>query len=67
MVRSLRFSDHEKLLLCELWRQETNRAPSTVSREVERNGGIVTYRAATTDQTAWDCQASESAQVGTTG
>jgi len=25
-----------------------------VSREVERNGGIIKYRAATDDQTAWD-------------
>ena len=34
--------------------QEISRAPSTVSREVERNGGIIKYRAATADQTAWD-------------
>ena len=34
--------------------QEISRAPSTVSREVERNGGITKYRAATADQTAWD-------------
>ncbi len=33
--------------------QELNRAPSTVSREVERNGGSVNYRAATADQSTW--------------
>ena len=33
---------------------ELNRAPSTVSREVERNGGSVEYRAATADQSTWE-------------
>jgi len=30
------------------------RAPSTISREVARNGGSSTYRAASSDQAAWD-------------
>jgi IS30 family transposase len=30
------------------------RAPSTVSREIKRNGGVVTYRANLADQRAWD-------------
>jgi IS30 family transposase len=30
-----------------------SRAPSTVSREVARNGGLCTYRAAAADQQAW--------------
>lgn len=32
-----------------------NRSPSTISREVRRNGGRLTYRAACSDQRAWDC------------
>jgi IS30 family transposase len=32
-----------------------NRSPSTISREVRRNGGRQTYRAARSDQRAWDC------------
>jgi len=31
-----------------------NRAPSTVSREIQRNGGIEWYRASKADQYAWD-------------
>ena len=31
-----------------------NRSPSTVSREVSRNGGMEQYRAAPADQAAWD-------------
>nr|WP_169308750.1 helix-turn-helix domain-containing protein [Paracoccus gahaiensis] len=31
------------------------RAPSTISREVDRNGRRKTYRAACCDQRAWDC------------
>lgn len=31
------------------------RAPSTISREVGRNGGRKAYRAAGSDQRAWDC------------
>lgn len=31
------------------------RAPSTISREVRRNGGRKAYRAAGSDQRAWDC------------
>ncbi|RRH72290.1 IS30 family transposase [Falsigemmobacter faecalis] len=30
------------------------RAPSTISREVNRNGGCVAYRATSADQAAWD-------------
>ena len=30
------------------------RAPSTISRELHRNGGRCSYRASTADQTAWD-------------
>jgi IS30 family transposase len=30
------------------------RAPSTVSREIKRNGGIESYRASQADQRAWD-------------
>ena len=32
-----------------------NRSPSTISREVHRNGGRLAYRAARSDQRAWDC------------
>ena len=31
-----------------------NRSPSTISREIERNGGLVSYRASRADQKAWD-------------
>jgi hypothetical protein len=31
------------------------RSPSTISREVQRNGGRQVYRAAVSDQRAWDC------------
>ena len=34
--------------------REINRSPSTVSREVGRNGGRVNYRATTADQATWD-------------
>ena len=30
------------------------RAPSTISREVRRNGGVASYRAAASDAAAWD-------------
>jgi IS30 family transposase len=30
------------------------RAPSTISRELKRNGGVATYRASQADQNAWD-------------
>ena len=33
---------------------QLGRAPSTISREVRRNGGRVVYRAAASDQAAWD-------------
>lgn len=35
--------------------QRLSRAPSTISREVGRNGGRKAYRAARSDQRAWDC------------
>lgn len=35
--------------------QSLNRSPSTISREVRRNGGHQAYRAARSDQRAWDC------------
>ena len=35
--------------------QSLNRSPSTISREVLRNGGRQAYRAARSDQRAWDC------------
>src|SRR5512144_1543730 len=31
-----------------------SRAPSTISREVQRNGGSSSYRASSADQAAWD-------------
>ncbi len=34
--------------------RQLGRSPSTISREVRRNGGAVGYRAATSDQAAWD-------------
>lgn len=34
--------------------RQLGRAPSTVSREVRRNGGVERYRAASSDQAAWD-------------
>ena len=33
---------------------QLDRAPSTVSREVKRNGGVQSYRATSADQKAWD-------------
>jgi len=35
--------------------QNLKRSPSTISREVRRNGGRHAYRAASSDQRAWDC------------
>jgi hypothetical protein len=35
--------------------QHLNRSPSTISREVRRNGGRQAYRATHSDQRAWDC------------
>ncbi|SDQ20782.1 IS30 family transposase [Pseudovibrio sp. Tun.PSC04-5.I4] len=34
--------------------RQLSRTPSTISREVQRNGGRVAYRAAAADQAAWD-------------
>ena len=33
---------------------QVERSPSTISREIDRNGGYVGYRAAKADQAAWD-------------
>ena len=33
---------------------QLGRSPSTISREIERNGGLVHYRASQADQAAWD-------------
>jgi IS30 family transposase len=35
--------------------RDLSRSPSTISREVRRNGGRNAYRAAVSDQRAWDC------------
>lgn len=35
--------------------QNLKRSPSTISREVRRNGGRQAYRAAPSDRRAWDC------------
>ena len=34
--------------------RQLQRSPSTISREVERNGGRDSYRAVPSDQAAWD-------------
>lgn len=34
--------------------RELGRSPSTISREINRNGGYYTYRAAKADEAAWD-------------
>ena len=34
--------------------QNLGRAPSTISREVRRNGGVLNYRATASEQAAWD-------------
>jgi IS30 family transposase len=34
--------------------RQLRRAPSTISREVRRNGGCISYRAARSDRAAWD-------------
>jgi IS30 family transposase len=34
--------------------RQLRRAPSTISREVRRNGGLAGYRATTSDQAAWN-------------
>ena len=33
---------------------QLNRSPSTISREINRNGGYARYRATQADQSAWD-------------
>jgi hypothetical protein len=35
--------------------ESLNRSPSTISREVRKNGGRQAYRATRSDQRAWDC------------
>lgn len=34
--------------------RQLGRTPSTISREIERNGGTANYRVAVADQSAWD-------------
>ena len=34
--------------------RQLGRAPSTISHEIQRNGGATGYRATTSDQAAWD-------------
>ena len=34
--------------------RQLRRAPSTISREVRRNGGLAGYRATTSDKAAWN-------------
>ncbi|MBB6662253.1 IS30 family transposase [Proteus mirabilis] len=41
---------------CSIWEiaKKISRAPSTVSREIRRHGGLTNYRAAKADKKAWD-------------
>src|SRR5204863_8647873 len=59
--RALRLPDREEIsrrlsMRCSLRSIATHlgRSPSTISREVQRNGGADRYRAAGSDQAAWD-------------
>lgn len=47
--RGLSIKQSLRAIACHL-----GRSPSTVSREVRRNGGVIGYRATTSDQAAWD-------------
>ena len=47
--RGLRARLSFRAIACQL-----RRAPSTISREVRRNGGCISYRAARSDQAAWE-------------
>ncbi|KZL21104.1 IS30 family transposase [Pseudovibrio sp. Ad37] len=47
--RGLSINASLRSIACQL-----SRSPSTISREVQRNGGQVAYRAAAADQAAWD-------------
>lgn len=49
ITRGLAFGDSMRAIAATL-----GRAPSTVSREIKRNGGRVSYRATHADQSAWD-------------
>ncbi len=58
---SLTLSEREEIsrgLACDLsMRQiakQLKRSPSTISREIQRNGGVVTYRASEAEQAAWN-------------
>ncbi len=58
---ALTLSEREEIsrgIVCELSLRtianELGRSPSTISREVNRNGGLQAYRASTADQAAWD-------------
>jgi IS30 family transposase len=44
----------QQALLVAVDRAPLGRSPSTISREVQRNGGADRYRAARSDQAAWD-------------
>ena len=46
--------DHAAELYQRAIARQLGRAPSTISREVRRNGGSARYRAAASDQAAWD-------------
>jgi len=59
--RALTFSERETIsrglaqnLSLRVIAAELGRAPSTVSREIRRNGGYACYRASVADQAAWD-------------
>jgi len=58
---ALTLSDREEIsrgLACDLSLRfiatQLGRSPSTISREIKRNGGYASYRAAQADQSAWD-------------
>ena len=58
---SLTLSEREEIsrgLACDLSLRciasQLRRSPSTISREIKRNGGYASYRAAQADQSAWD-------------
>jgi IS30 family transposase len=59
--RALSLAEREEISLglsvCEPLRaiaRRLGRSPSTISREVRRNGGVARYRATISDQAAWD-------------
>lgn len=59
--RSLTFAEREEISRAVVMgrsirsiAEELNRAASTISREIKRNGGLADYRATQADQAAWD-------------